>query len=52
MTCRPGTVPTKVPARLDRLSWSRWHWIIVIGLGIVEIFLAVKAERHSLGEGS
>ena len=22
-----GTVTTKVPARLDRLPWSRWHWI-------------------------
>ncbi|MEV7908118.1 MFS transporter, partial [Streptomyces anulatus] len=32
-----GTVTTKVPARLDRLPWSRWHWIIVIGLGTVWI---------------
>ncbi len=30
-----GTVRTKVPARLDRLPWSRWHWMIVIGLGTV-----------------
>ncbi|MFI7463975.1 MFS transporter [Nonomuraea sp. NPDC049646] len=30
-----GTVTTKVPARLDRLPWSRWHWMIVIGLGTV-----------------
>ena len=28
---------TKVPARLDRLPWSRWHWMIVIGLGTVWI---------------
>jgi hypothetical protein len=28
-----GTVTTKVPARLDRLPWSRWHWMIIIGLG-------------------
>ncbi|MEV4073179.1 MFS transporter [Nonomuraea fuscirosea] len=32
-----GTVTTKVPARLDRLPWSRWHWMIVIGLGTVWI---------------
>lgn len=32
-----GTVRTKVPARLDRLPWSRWHWMIVIGLGTVWI---------------
>ncbi len=30
-----GTVTTKVPARLDRLPWSQWHWMIVIGLGTV-----------------
>ena len=23
-----------VPARLDRLPWSRWHWRVVIALGI------------------
>jgi MFS family permease len=32
-----GTVTTDVPARLDRLPWSRWHWTIVIGLGTVWI---------------
>jgi MFS family permease len=32
-----GTVSTKVPARLDRLPWSRWHWMIITGLGTVWI---------------
>lgn len=32
-----GTVTTDVPSRLDRLPWSRWHWMIVIGLGTVWI---------------
>jgi MFS family permease len=32
-----GTVTTKVPARLDRLPWSPWHWMIIIGLGTVWI---------------
>ncbi|MGW3630155.1 MFS transporter [Streptomyces sp. NPDC005122] len=32
-----GTVTTSVPSRLDRLPWSRWHWMIVIGLGTVWI---------------
>jgi MFS family permease len=32
-----GKIKTKVPARLDRLPWSRWHWMIVIGLGTVWI---------------
>jgi MFS family permease len=28
------TITTCIPARLDRLPWCRWHWLIVIGLGI------------------
>ena len=38
-----GTVTTKVPARLDRLPWSRWHWMIVIGLGTVWILDGLEA---------
>ncbi len=31
----PGTkFETDVPQRLDRLPWSRWHWRVIIGLGI------------------
>ena len=25
---------TDIPARMDRLPWSPWHWRIVIALGI------------------
>jgi MFS family permease len=32
-----GTIQTKVPGRLDRLPWSRFHWMVVIGLGTVWI---------------
>ncbi|HTW98417.1 MAG TPA: MFS transporter, partial [Acidimicrobiales bacterium] len=28
---------TNIPARLDRLPWARWHWIVLIGLGTVWI---------------
>ena len=28
---------TDIPARMDRLPWSKWHWRIVIGLGTVWI---------------
>jgi MFS family permease len=34
---RLGTVATRIPARLDRLPWSRFHWRVVFGLGIVWI---------------
>ena len=30
----PSVVETDIPARLDRLPWSRWHWLVVIALGI------------------
>ena len=32
-----GTIETDIPARLDRLPWSKWHWRILIGLGTVWI---------------
>ena len=32
-----GTINTHIPARLDRLPWSRFHWRVVIGLGGVWI---------------
>ncbi len=28
-----GTIRTKIPARLDRLPWSRFHWMVIVGLG-------------------
>src|SRR3954449_9717538 len=30
-------VETMIPRRADRLPWSRWHWLVVIGLGITWI---------------
>ena len=29
------TITTRIPARLDRLPWARWHWMVVLGLGTV-----------------
>lgn len=28
------TIQTDIPQRLDRLPWSRWHWLVVTALGI------------------
>ncbi len=33
----PPSYETAVPARLDRLPWSRFHWLVVIALGITWI---------------
>jgi MFS family permease len=32
-----GTIRTQIPARLDRLPWTRFHWQVVAGLGTVWI---------------
>ena len=37
MGVQTGRITTDIPARLDRLPWARWHWLIVIGLGTVWI---------------
>ena len=31
------TIETDIPAPMDRLPWSKWHWMVVIGLGTVWI---------------
>ena len=30
-------ITTDIPARLDRLPWAGWHWLVVVGLGTVWI---------------
>ena len=48
---RAGTVKTDIPARMDRLPWSRWHWLVVFSLGITWVFnglgIAVAAAINS-----
>lgn len=47
-------IETAIPARLDRLPWSRFHWLVVIGLGAVWILdglgLGVLLVRRNLPE--
>jgi MFS family permease len=37
MRATGDVVETMIPRRLDRLPWSRWHWLVVTGLGITWI---------------
>jgi MFS family permease len=37
MGVETGRITTDIPARLDRLPWSKFHWMVVIGLGTVWI---------------
>ncbi len=30
-------IVTNIPFRLDRLPWAKWHWGVVLGLGIIWI---------------
>ncbi|MGC2696704.1 MAG: MFS transporter [Candidatus Angelobacter sp.] len=29
-----AVIESNIPARLDRLPWGRWHWLVVVALGI------------------
>jgi MFS family permease len=53
-------VETNVPARLDRLPWSRFHWLVVGALGVAWILDGLEVtlvgslssairDRHALG---
>lgn len=52
----PGShILTTIPARLDRLPWSAWHWRVVIALGVTWILdglevTVVGAVSGVLGE--
>jgi MFS family permease len=37
MNAQAGVIETDIPARLDRLPWARFHWMVVLGLGTVWI---------------
>ena len=32
-----GTIESRIPTRMDRLPWARWHWLVVMALGITWI---------------
>ncbi len=63
-TVETGRITTDIPARMDRLPWARWHWLVVIGLGTVWILdglevtivgsmsEALKPESTGLGMSS
>ncbi len=55
------TIRTAIPARMDRLPWSGFHWLVVIGLGTVWILdglevtivgaIASRLTEHDSGLG-
>ncbi len=56
-----GTIETDIPARLDRLPWSRFHWRVIAGLGTVWVLdglevtivgsISGRLSEHGAGVG-
>jgi len=42
MSTQMATIDTRIPSRLDRLPWSRFHWRVVVGLGTVWILDGIE----------
>jgi MFS family permease len=38
-----GVIETDIPARLDRLPWGRFHWLLVTALGITWVLDGLEA---------
>jgi len=43
-----GTVRSLVSARLDRLPWTRFHWLVVTGLGVSWILDGLEIQIVAL----
>ena len=42
-------VKSLVPARMDRLPWTRFHWSVVVGLGVSWILDGLEVQLVSVG---
>ncbi|WP_273845272.1 MFS transporter [Rubrobacter calidifluminis] len=40
-------IESRVPSRMDRLPWSRWHWMVIIALGITWILDGLEVQLVS-----
>ena len=43
-----GAIRSLVPARMDRLPWTRFHWSVVVGLGVSWILDGLEIQIVSL----
>src|SRR5579884_1741217 len=39
----PSAIQTDIPCRLDRLPWTRFHWLLVIALGVTWVLDGLEA---------
>ena len=42
------TVTSLVPARIDRLPWAKFHWMVVVGLGVSWILDGLEVQLVSV----
>ena len=52
MESAKGSVRSLVPARMDRLPWTRFHWLVVVGLGVSWILDGLEIQIVSLRPAS
>ena len=43
-----STVRSLVPARMDRLPWTRFHWLVIVGLGVSWILDGLEIQIVAL----
>jgi MFS family permease len=41
-------IPSLVPARMDRLPWTRFHWMVIVGLGVSWVLDGLEIQLASL----
>ncbi len=44
----PKSARSLVPARMDRLPWTRFHWLVVVGLGVSWILDGLEVQIVAL----
>ncbi|WP_228389183.1 MFS transporter [Cumulibacter manganitolerans] len=47
----PVVKKSTIPARMDRLPWTRFHWLVVVGLGVSWILDGLEIQIVSLNSG-
>src|ERR1700712_6036146 len=41
------SIRSRIPARMDRLPWTRFHWTVVVGLGVSWILDGLEIQMVS-----
>jgi hypothetical protein len=47
-----ASLATLIPSRLDRLPWSRFHWLIVVALGVTWVLNGLEVTLKGAISGA